>query len=60
MVIEFGFLFLELGLMPNPNPSGNFTKVTQRVEVIVHLNEPDSRLLPGMMVELRIPITSGP
>ena len=50
----------QFALMPNPNPSGNFTKVTQRVEVIVHLDEPDSRLLPGMMVELRIPITSGP
>ena len=50
----------QFALMPNPNPSGNFTKVTQRVEVIVHLDEPDPRLLPGMMVEMRIPVARGP
>tara|TARA_B100000676_G_scaffold306658_1_gene363347 strand:- start:836 stop:1987 length:1152 start_codon:yes stop_codon:yes gene_type:complete len=50
----------QFALMPNPNPSGNFTKVTQRVEVIMHLDEPDPRLLPGMMVEVKVPIAGDP
>jgi len=41
-------------LLPNPNPSGNFTKVTQRLPVRVALDNPDVRLHPGMMVEIRI------
>ncbi len=45
----------QFALLPNPNPSGNFTKITQRVEVTVDLDEPDPRLKPGMMVELKIP-----
>jgi membrane fusion protein (multidrug efflux system) len=43
-------------LLPNPNPSGNFTKVTQRLPVRVALDEPDVRLHPGMMVEIRIDV----
>ncbi len=50
----------QFALMPNPNPSGNFTKVTQRFEVILQLDEPDPRLLPGMMVEVKVPIASPP
>ncbi len=45
----------QFALLPNPNPSGNFTKITQRVEVIITLGEHDPRLLPGMMVEVKIP-----
>ena len=45
----------QFALLPNPNPSGNFTKTTQRIETKIELLEPDSRLKPGMMVEVKIP-----
>ena len=45
----------EFALLPNPNPSGNFTKITQRVEVKLTFDEPDPRLRPGLMVEVKIP-----
>ncbi len=45
----------QFALLPNPNPSGNFTKITQRLEVNIELDEPDPRLKPGMMVEVKIP-----
>ncbi len=45
----------EFALLPNPNPSGNFTKITQRVEITIDFAEPDPRLKPGMMVEVKIP-----
>ncbi len=41
-------------LLPNPNPSGNFTKITQRLPVRIKLDSADRRLHPGMMVEVRI------
>lgn len=41
-------------LLPTPNPSGNFTKVTQRVPVRISISQRDGRLRPGMMVEVRI------
>ncbi len=41
-------------LLPTPNPSGNFTKVTQRVPVRISIAQRDGRLRPGMMVEVRI------
>ena len=43
-------------LLPNPNPSGNFTKVTQRLPVRIAVDSPDARLHPGMMVEVRIDV----
>lgn len=46
----------EFALLPNPNPSGNFTKVTQRIPVRISFDEPEARLRPGMMVEVRIDI----
>ncbi|MEX0942252.1 MAG: HlyD family secretion protein [Pseudomonadales bacterium] len=46
----------QFAMLPSPNPSGNFTKVTQRLEVKVELKEPNPDLKPGMMVELRIPV----
>lgn len=44
----------QFALLPSPNPSGNFTKVTQRLEVQIELQTSNSRLRPGMMVELAI------
>jgi membrane fusion protein, multidrug efflux system len=41
-------------LLPDPNPSGNFTKITQRLPLRVKLLEQDARLRPGMMVEVYI------
>jgi membrane fusion protein, multidrug efflux system len=43
-------------LLPNPNPSGNFTKITQRVPVRIEFTEIDERLHPGMMVEVEIDV----
>jgi len=45
----------QFALLPNPNPSGNFTKVTQRLEVTIDFAEHDPLLKPGMMVEVKIP-----
>ena len=39
-------------LLPDPNPSGNFTKITQRLPLRLKLLEKDARLRPGMMVEV--------
>ncbi len=45
----------EFALLPSPNPSGNFTKITQRVPVRIALQQPDDDpLRPGMMVEVDI------
>jgi membrane fusion protein (multidrug efflux system) len=45
----------EFALLPSPNPSGNFTKVTQRVPVRIAVAQPeDNPLRPGMMVEVDI------
>ncbi len=49
----------KFALLPTPNPSGNFTKITQRVPVriaIDHPDAPDIRLSPGMMVEVEIDV----
>jgi membrane fusion protein (multidrug efflux system) len=42
----------EFALLPTPNPSGNFTKITQRLPLRVALDPPppDGLLRPGMMV----------
>jgi membrane fusion protein (multidrug efflux system) len=39
-------------LLPDPNPSGNFTKITQRLPLRLKLAARDPRLRPGMMVEV--------
>lgn len=44
----------EFALLPSSNPSGNFTKNTQRVAVRIAFDEPDERLRPGLMVEVGI------
>ena len=41
-------------LLPSPNPSGNFTKITQRLPIRISINQRDGRLRPGMMVEIKI------
>jgi len=46
----------QFALLPSPNPSGNFTKVTQRLEVQISLDKAYDVLRPGMMVELAIEI----
>lgn len=46
----------QFALLPNPNPSGNFTKITQRLEVRIDLPQRQGRLKPGMMVEVKIDI----
>ncbi|WP_417514457.1 HlyD family secretion protein [Minwuia sp.] len=44
----------QFALLPNPNPSGNFTKVTQRIPVRIDLDGDRGGLRPGMMVEVAI------
>lgn len=44
----------QFALLPNPNPSGNFTKVTQRLSLRLAIDQKDGLLKPGMMVEVEI------
>lgn len=46
----------KFALLPDPNPSGNFTRITQRLPVRIVLSEQDPGLRPGMMVEVDIAI----
>ena len=46
----------EFALLPTPNPSGNFTKITQRLPIRITIDNPDPRLRPGMMVVVKIAI----
>ena len=46
----------QFALLPTPNPSGNFTKITQRMPIRITIKKPDARLRPGMMVEVKIAI----
>ncbi|MDF1668397.1 MAG: HlyD family secretion protein [Roseovarius sp.] len=48
----------QLALLPSPNPSGNFTKVTQRLPIRVSIEAADIILRPGMMVEVYIDVTN--
>ncbi len=43
-------------LLPTPNPSGNFTKITQRMPVKINIIDPPKPLTPGMMVEVDIDV----
>ena len=43
-------------LLPSPNPSGNFTKITQRLPVRIEIEQAHERLAPGMMVEVHIDV----
>ena len=44
----------KFALLPDPNPSGNFTRITQRLPVRIRLLAKDPALRPGMMVEVAI------
>ncbi|MDG2034196.1 MAG: HlyD family secretion protein [Rhodospirillales bacterium] len=47
----------QFSLLPNPNPSGNFTKISQRVPVKISIEAIKGKpLRPGMMVEVEIVI----
>lgn len=46
----------KFALLPDPNPSGNFTRITQRLPVRIALSEKDRALRPGMMVEVEIAV----
>lgn len=47
----------QFALLPDPNPSGNFTKITQRIPVRISLDHgPIDLLGPGMMVEVEIDV----
>lgn len=48
----------EFALLPSPNPSGNFTKVTQRLPIRVAIKEQSGLLHPGMMVELEVDVVN--
>ncbi|MBC7147442.1 MAG: HlyD family secretion protein [Thioclava marina] len=47
----------QLALLPSPNPSGNFTKVTQRLPIRVSIDATDTEFRPGMMVEVYVDVT---
>ena len=46
----------KFALLPDPNPSGNFTKITQRLPVRILLADKDVALRPGMMAEVEIAV----
>jgi membrane fusion protein (multidrug efflux system) len=46
----------QFALLPSPNPSGSFTKITQRLPVKISIPQVDGLLRPGMMVEVEIAI----
>ena len=46
----------KFALLPDPNPSGNFTKITQRLPIRILLKDKDTLLRPGMMVEVSIDV----
>lgn len=44
----------QFSLLPSANPSGNFTKVTQRIPIKISIDSAGYSLLPGMMVEVAL------
>jgi len=46
----------QFALLPTPNPSGNFTKITQRLPIRIAIKNTDPRLRPGMMVVVKIAV----
>ena len=48
----------QFALLPSPNPSGNFTKITQRVPVRIALENLPHSLQPGLMVEVSIDVSN--
>lgn len=51
----------QFALLPDPNPSGNFTKIAQRIPVRIAIDQgPPAALSPGMMVEVDIDTAAQP
>jgi len=48
----------QFALLPSPNPSGSFTKITQRLPVKIAVPQTNGLLRPGMMVEVEIAIVN--
>lgn len=46
----------QFALLRNPSPSGNFTKISQRIPVKIAIDHDGIPLAPGMMVEIEIVI----
>jgi membrane fusion protein, multidrug efflux system len=46
----------QFALLPSPNPSGNFTKVTQRLPIRLSIDQQEDLLRPGMMVEVSVDV----
>ncbi len=46
----------QFSLLPSTNPSGNFTKVTQRIPIKIAVNQKQDLLKPGMMVEVAVDV----
>jgi membrane fusion protein, multidrug efflux system len=46
----------QFSLLPSTNPSGNFTKITQRLPIKIAVRQEEQLLKPGMMVEIAIDI----
>lgn len=46
----------QFALLPDPNPSGNFTKIAQRVPVRIAVAQKDGLLKPGLMVVVDIDV----
>ncbi len=46
----------EFALLPSPNPSGNFTKIAQRLPARITLEQVKGLLRPGMMVEVTVDV----
>jgi membrane fusion protein (multidrug efflux system) len=46
----------KFALLPDPNPSGNFTKIAQRVPVRIAVDQKNGMLKPGLMVVVDIDV----
>jgi membrane fusion protein (multidrug efflux system) len=44
----------KFALLPNPNPSGNFTRITQRLPLRIQIKDSSLPLRPGMLVEVDV------
>lgn len=48
----------QFALLPSPNPSGNFTKITQRLPIRIEIDQQEGLLRPGMMVEVSVDVVN--
>lgn len=48
----------QFALLPSPNPSGNFTKITQRLPIRIEVDQQEGLLRPGMMVEVSVDVVN--